>query len=279
MVSFQSNWPDIRSNFLEYLKLKQLNERYAQDMLSYLDKYVSVIRGPMDVVRVFSALTAGRQHHLNRAVRNVFNFLEAQGYCKDWLDLLRKNIPKEEVGFDVNVPSAEMIVASLRVMSEACLKYRALYALVVDSGPRLVEAVRLINGFDELKVERFDGFVVVPLGYFRRSKLAYFAFMTDATFRLVEQVKEEIDWESAVTYVRKHTGVVAFKYLRKFANDTTTSEELNIPESTADFIQGRTAKSVGARHYMQLKRKAIQFYPRYAKYVTELRRKAGLIPA
>jgi intergrase/recombinase len=151
--------------------------------------------------------------------------------------------------------------------------------LVVDSGLRLVEAVRLINGFDELKVERFDGFVVVPLGYFRRSKLAYFGFMTDATFRLVERVKETIDWESAVTYVRKHTSVVAFKYLRKFANDTMTSEELNIPESTADFIQGRTAKSVGARHYMQLKRKAVQFYPRYAKYVTELRRKAGLIPA
>jgi intergrase/recombinase len=58
-----------------------------------------------------------------------------------------------------------------------------------------------------------------------------------------------------------------------------TSEELNIPESVADFIEGRTAKSVGARHYMQLKRKAIEFYPRYARYVTELRRKAGLIPA
>jgi len=56
-----------------------------------------------------------------------------------------------------------------------------------------------------------------------------------------------------------------------------TNEKLNIPESTADFIQGRTPKSIAARHYMKLKRKAIQFYPRYAKYITELRRKAGLI--
>ena len=52
-----------------------------------------------------------------------------------------------------------------------------------------------------------------------------------------------------------------------------TSEQLNIPESVADFIEGRTAKSVGARHYMNLKRKAIQFYPRYSTYVTNLKSK------
>jgi intergrase/recombinase len=50
--------------------------------------------------------------------------------------------------------------------------------------------------------------------------------------------------------------------------------DLDIHESVADFIQGRTPKSVGARHYMKLKRKAIKFYPRYAEYVTKLRQKA-----
>ena len=52
-----------------------------------------------------------------------------------------------------------------------------------------------------------------------------------------------------------------------------TSEQLNIPESVADFIEGRTPKSVGARHYMLLKRKAMQFYPRYRDYLTLLRSK------
>jgi len=50
-----------------------------------------------------------------------------------------------------------------------------------------------------------------------------------------------------------------------------TSEQLNFPESVADFIEGRTPKSVGARHYMLLKRKAVQFYPRYAEHVARLR--------
>jgi len=70
---------------------------------------------------------------------------------------------------------------------------------------------------------------------------------------------------------------VSPKYLRKFANDIMTSEELNIPESVADFIQGRVPKTVGARHYMQLKRKAIQFYPRYASYLNQLRQKVGVL--
>jgi intergrase/recombinase len=50
-----------------------------------------------------------------------------------------------------------------------------------------------------------------------------------------------------------------------------TSEQLNIPESVADFIMGRTAKSVGARHYMNLKREAIQIYPRYSAYMASMK--------
>jgi intergrase/recombinase len=266
----------VRGDFITFLESRRLTSRYLKSTITYLDKYMRVIRGPMDVVRIFSGLTVGQKHNLIRGVQNLFSFLRAQGFSRDYLDVLRMNLPKDEVGFDLRIPSEEEIVKSLRVISETCLKYKALYSLVVDSGLRLVEACRLISSFGELQVERFDGFCVVPLGYFRRSKLAYFGLMTDYTFKLVDQVKEEIDWESAVTYIRKRPGVVSFKYLRKFANDTMTNDELNIPESVADFIQGRTPKSVGARHYMQLKRKAIQFYPRYAKYVTELRRKAAL---
>ncbi|MEM2099145.1 MAG: integrase [Candidatus Bathyarchaeia archaeon] len=134
-----------------------------------------------------------------------------------------------------------------------------------------------MSSFGELEVENFDGFCVVPLGYFRRSKLAYFGFMTDDTFKLVKQVKEKMDWESAVTYVRKRLGAVSFKYLRKFAFDKMI--ELGVPESVADFIEGRTPKTIGAKHYMILLRQAKQYYPKYEEYVTQLRRKAGITTA
>jgi intergrase/recombinase len=47
--------------------------------------------------------------------------------------------------------------------------------------------------------------------------------------------------------------------------------ELEIPESVADFIEGRVPKRIGARHYMILRRQADNFYGRYAAYLAKLR--------
>ncbi|MCJ7423775.1 hypothetical protein MUP01_05850 [Candidatus Bathyarchaeota archaeon] len=65
--------------------------------------------------------------------------------------------------------------------------------------------------------------------------------------------------------------LVAPKYLRKFAFDKMVS--LDVPESVADFMEGRVAKRIGARHYMALRRQADNFYGRYADYLCRLRSK------
>ena len=49
-------------------------------------------------------------------------------------------------------------------------------------------------------------------------------------------------------------GYVTAKYLRKFCFDKMI--ELEVPESIADFIQGRVPQRVGAKHYMALARQA-----------------------
>jgi len=81
------------------------------------------------------------------------------------------------------------------------------------------------------------------------------------------------DLRKNINTASKRFKIVSYKYLGKFAFDDDL-KQLNIPESVADFIEGRTPKSVGARCYMLLKRKAIQFYPRYSEYVTHLRAEA-----
>ena len=52
-------------------------------------------------------------------------------------------------------------------------------------------------------------------------------------------------------------------FFRKFAFDTRISEEFGIPESVADFIQGRIPTRVGARHYTKLLRQADGHYKKY----------------
>lgn len=141
--------------------------------------------------------------------------------------------------------------------------------------------MKLVNSIDGVEVERFDGFCAAPLGYFRETKIAYFGFLTEYTMELIRQVDRKLSDRNATSYLTtKHLdhpkpNAVTWKYLRKFAFNTMMNEQLNIPESVADFIQGRVPKSVDARHYMGLKRKSIQFYPRYAQYITKLRQKAN----
>ena len=138
------DYPRVRDDFINFLATKRFNPRYVKCILGYLDKCVDVIKGPMDVVKIFSGLTTGQQHNLSRGVRNLFNFLEAMGFSKDYFDTLRKNIPKDETGFDINIPSPQTIISSLQAMSKAPLGYKAVYELTLDSGLRLEEACKVL---------------------------------------------------------------------------------------------------------------------------------------
>jgi intergrase/recombinase len=228
-------------------------------------------------MRIFGGLTVGQQHHLNRAMRAWFKFLELSLRAPNyWLNVFRKAIPKDEMGVDLKVPAEEEIVSDLGKLQGADFRYQAIYNVLLDSGLRLVEAIRLVNEIEHKQVEHLTGFCCIGLGYFRKTKQAYFAFLSDYTLGLLPSLK--VKERSATKYYQNHE-LTNPKYLRKFANDTMTNEELNIPESIADFIEGRVPKTVGARHYMQLKRKAIQFYPRYAAYIKKTEEKGWLNPS
>jgi intergrase/recombinase len=267
------NWLRIRDDFLKWLESKNYSREYAKRIVSELDKRVSVISTPMDVVNLFRGLTCGQQHNLDRAVRAFFNFhQEVLGVDEGFLNALRRAIPREVEGVDLTIPSEDEVVSSLRRLRRAPLKYQGFYSLLLDSGLRITEAARLIN--NSQKPEKVNGFYRCKLGYFRGSKCAYFAYFTIHTFNLIRKINCGFRGDSASHYFAKR-GYVKCKHLRKFAFDKMI--ELGIPESVADFIQGRVPQRIGAKHYMALARQADQKYGRYAEYLTELRRKAGLI--
>jgi intergrase/recombinase len=80
--------------------------------------------------------------------------------------------------------------------------------------------------------------------------------------------KGELSYVAASRYYRK-MGYILPKYLRKFAFDKMV--ELEVPESVADFIEGRVPKRIGAKHYMVLRRQADKFYGKYDEYLKTLR--------
>ncbi len=265
------NWLQNKPQFQEWLLSEGYSEAYTKDVLSYLQRYVTAISEPFDIISLFSKIKKGKRH-LVLALRTLFNFYEAIGVEKEYLDCLRKALPKVTCGVDLKIPSEEKIIASLRKLPEAPLKYQALFNLLLDSGLRLVEAVELINHFNE--AEGINGFFRCELSMFRGEKQAYYGHFSEHTLNLIKQVKEELIPLTASRYYRK-MGYALPKYLRKFAFDKMI--DLEIPESVADFIEGRVPKRVGAKHYMALARQASKFYPRYCSYIEQLRANGATI--
>jgi len=261
-------WRDLREKFLVYAK--RYATETAKTMIYYLDRYVDVLRDPIDVMKLFEGLTAGQQHHLNRSLRALFNLCEILGFDKTWLDSLRAAIPKDRIGIDVRVPEESEILMSMRKVTRLATKYNALWNLCLDSGMRLIEAVNLINLFDPKKLQRINGFYRYQVGKFRGSKQAYYAYFTEHTFNLIKNVNDVIKRGTA-SHTYSKANITNPKYLRKFAFDRMI--DLGIPESVADFIEGRVPRRIGAKHYMILMRQADRFYRRYAEYLKSLRSK------
>jgi len=267
------SWLDHRQGFVEYSK--RYNPATARTMVNYLDRYIKYIGSPGGIIRAFNGLSTGQQHHLNRALRALFNYLEIVGYGKDWLDRLRKAIPKDQTGIDLRVPEEPQIRLDMPKVESLLPKYRALWSLCLDSGLRLVEAIELINNFDSTRLQPVNGFYRYRIGEFRGTKQSYFGYFTSRSLELVRSLDGgRITRSTTSGYYSRH-GVTSPKYLRKFCFDKMV--QLEIPESIADFIQGRVATRVGAKHYMCLMRQADRFYGRYADHLESLRRSDELM--
>ncbi|MEM2306973.1 MAG: integrase [Candidatus Bathyarchaeia archaeon] len=246
----------------------------VKEMLSYLDRFLGdkLLRGPEDIIEVFSGLSGGQIHQLDRALRAFLNYCLLKGYPEDWIKLLKKAIPKEPEFVDLKVPEEREVTESLKKIREIPAKYGALWALCLESGLRLQEAINLMNNFDESKLTAVNGFYRYRIGEFRGFKSAYFAFFTGEALKLIQANREKVVRANASHYFSKYK-ILQPKYLRKFAFDKMV--ELGVPESVADFIEGRVPRRIGARHYMSLVKQADNYYGRYAEYLKALREKAN----
>ena len=112
------------------------------------------------------------------------------------------------------------------------------------------EAIRFLE--DPSRIEEIGGFCRSDLGYFRGYKQEFYVHFTEHTYELFKKLDDAPDLVDA--------NASHYKMI-----------ELDIPESIADFIQGRSIRRVGARHYMILEGQASKYYRRYMEYLKKLR--------
>jgi intergrase/recombinase len=207
-------------------------------------KYASYLERPLDPGNRWSA-KAWKLYYRWRCE------LGDQTACEDY-----KRLRVPQAGADLRVPSLEAILGSI----ERAGPYRLVYMILLESGLRLVEAVRLLRERPRLECVGLDGFERCLLGRERGKKRSLWAYHITPIDTPIEGLTDR----RVTSYAEKYR-LVPPKYVRKFV--ATKMAELEIPPHVIDFIQGRAPRSVLEQHYAQLLGLADRHYATYAAWL------------
>jgi len=263
---------EVRRDYIKWMQANGRSEKYISTCLYYLDKYMSgrEVREPDDIVDIFSKCKRG-VNNLVKALRTLFNYyLEVKGYPEEFINSLRRPLPRETEGVDLQVPTEEEVIKALRELNNGLLKYKALYWFVLATGIRKEHAISILNQFDLSRVTKIGSFNKYAIGMRGRTKAALIALFPDFVRDLIEELVgsgAKITPNGVTMYARKHR-LVHVKYIRKFAYNAMI--KAGIPESVADFLHGRAPRTVGSKHYLALADQADSHYPKYLRYLERL---------
>jgi intergrase/recombinase len=158
---------------------------------------------------------------------------------------------------DLRVPSLDEIRQTLERAKQYPNLY-IMYRLLLESGIRESEALRVLNGYDGSKDRFEDGVYAYEINWQRGQKGSFYAFHITP----LQKIKVS---KSYVDKYTKKSGLVPPKYFRKFV--ASKMAELGIPLDVIDFIQGRKPTRVLTQHYVSLFGIAKEHYKKYAEWL------------
>jgi len=173
---------------------------------------------------------------------------------------LWKRIKVKKSGVDLYIPSDKEVVRALRKACSSSTELSWIYKLLIYSGLRLEEAVKIVNESEETKWIKLDSFYKYPLSWKRGSKQALYCYTIEKPPKLHVSSKWISNWASK-------NKALAPKYLRKWT--ATKMLALGIPEETVNFIQGRIPQKTLSKHYLKLTTLADQYYKKYVEWLRE----------
>ncbi len=76
---------EVKGRFIKFMEANGRSQRYIRDCVLYLDKYVTEMAEPRDVIEAFEKCKKGK-NHLYKALSSLLRFCEViEGYPKPFL--------------------------------------------------------------------------------------------------------------------------------------------------------------------------------------------------
>ena len=192
-----------------------------------------------------------------KMVRLILNYCEKEEIFTDQqLIACRKKIKTHKSGVDNHVPTVQEILHTLSRLSQ---NSKLMYLVYVVSGIRKAEGEYLLDNLDSLKCQQLEGFTKITMNYLRHNKNSYFCYLPLSVYSKLIINHKQLSLSSLEQEIKRKK-LISIKYCRKFFYTLCIQE--GVPESIADYYQGRSANSVGSNHYLSRQLLADQNYKR-----------------
>ena len=193
-----------------------------------------------------------------KIIIRLFNYLKYKGVPDDVIKSNRKLLLKKNKSIADNyVPTDEEVKQTLSKLRPDLVPF---YLLLLFSGIRISEGKYLLTNISKLKIQTNNAYCKVGLNYAHHNKGSFFCYLPLCLYTQLSFVNK---LGGLATYIARNN-LIPLKYCRKWF--FTKCIELGIPESIADFYEGRVATSVGSNHYLSRQMLADRFYFQLVTY-------------
>jgi intergrase/recombinase len=130
------------------------------------------------------------------------------------------------------------------------------FLVLATSGIRYIECINFLKSYEESKFTMHNGFVSYNVSELRHSKNINNIYLPMFVYRKLKRVK----YDYGTMRLKLMAKGCSFppKYFRKWHYNFMLYH--NVPESVADFMQGRANKSIASNHYLARSQQADFWY-------------------
>ncbi len=259
---------NLKEEFSKWLKAR-ISEETARKYVNLLEKY-------LDELSYESLRKAYEKAHdkanFSKAVRNLLNYLvERKVIDEITANELKKAVPIPKAKADRVFLSDDDILEAINYFKLNLSKDRYLVFLVIlHSGMRLRQVLRVLNEFDEKYLHIFEDFARyelshVSLGHKEGFWLYMPKWLSEELRKLCPLEITEDAVKKAINFKTSTGRLVSAKYIRKWFNNLLV--KLGVEKDIRNFIMGRSGEisRTEGDYYLELLNLADQAYSKVIK--------------
>ena len=262
-VSLKEIYNKHRRQFIKFLEKRikkgELSNVTARNYISAIETYLKDVYYPTELEELILNV---RGDKFAKGLRNFFNFLEEE---KGISAINGINLEKWRSKTFIRRYKAREKFISDEELKEAYYSYirkindeerELVFLVLVFSGLRLKQVVEALQNYDESNVVEVNEKVKrYPVGFVSKGQKKAFWLYYPSWLELKRLSKGYAFFKDNLAYKR-----VSANTIRKWHYNFLILN--GVPESVADFIQGRASVTVGSAHYLAKTKQADEWYSR-----------------